>query len=196
VSYTALPTKNPGDLLTSALWNTYLQGNADSGFARMLADTTLVAAAASISFASIPATFAHLMLVGLARGDTAATSIALQLRFNNDSAANYNVEVLTATAAVAAAATNTGLTAGWGNAIPAATAAAGHFSPVVIFIPNYASATPDKSLFGLGFLPANPQLQIAGSLWASTAAINRIDLFAGAGNLLAGTRFTLYGLPQ
>ncbi len=103
MGYAALPTKNPGDTLTSALWNTYLQGNADSGFMRMLADTTLGVAAASIDFTSIPQTFAHLMLALYGRGDTAVVNQFVRIRFNNDSGANYDYQEIHAAAAAVTA---------------------------------------------------------------------------------------------
>src|SRR5437879_836374 len=122
MAYTALPTKNPGDLLTSTLWNTYLQGNADSGFRRMLADTTLGVAAATIDFLSIPATFAHLLLELYGRGDTALTAANVNIRFNGDSAANYHWQNLDGGGATAQAsdAGAAAVTSGLAGNIPAA----------------------------------------------------------------------------
>ena len=55
-----------------------------------LAETLLVAPAASITFSGIPATFSHLEIEWHARGDVAGTSTTILLRLNNDSGANYD----------------------------------------------------------------------------------------------------------
>jgi hypothetical protein len=195
--YAALPTKNPGDVLTSALWNTYLQGNADSGFMRMLADSTLSGAAASIDFTSIPSTFAHLMLVAYLRGDNAAALISALLRANNDSAANYLFEQVSGAAAAASATSGAAQTAMTASGLCAAAgAAAGTFTPIVAFIPHYTNVVGAKTMLGLSFYAGTPQVQLLGNYWSSTAAINRLTLLPSVGNFIAGSRFTLYGLPQ
>lgn len=197
MSYTALPTKNPGDLLTSALWNTYLKGNADSGFMRMIADTTLGASAATVDFTSIPATFAHLMLVGLARGDTAAVTTSILLRFNGDAGASYAVELLQGSGAAASAAAATGGTSMQLGSIAAATAADTVFTPVWCLIPNYLNTVAGKDALSLCYSAGGTQLvQLAGGHWPNLTAVNRITLLLAAGNFLTGTRFTLYGVPQ
>jgi hypothetical protein len=194
--YAALPTKNPGDVLTSALWNTYLQGNADSGFMRMLADTTLGGSAASIDFTSIPSTFAHLMLVAYLRGDAVAAFVNALVRFNNDSGANYLYEQLNGSGATPGSSTASGQTAAMASQVAAAASAgAGLFTPIVAWIPGYASTVQTKNLLALSLYAGTPLLQLTGSNWSNTAAINRLTLLPSSGSWITGSRFTLYGLP-
>lgn len=200
--FVALPTKNPGDVLTSALWNTYLQGNADSGFMRMLADSTLIGSAASFDFTSIPATFAHLLLVVYARSDTAAVSDSVIARFNGDTGANYDYQTA---AAVATAVTAqevfaaTGVTLAGG--MPGGTAGANLFGVTDILIPHYANALNNKvahcrSGWKAGTATTNVQKRDADGYWRSNAAINRVTLVCSSGgNFVAGSRATLYGMP-
>lgn len=199
--YTALPTKNPGDVLTSALWNTYLQGNADNGFMRMLADTTLVGSAATIDFTSIPATFAHLRLAIYGRGDTVAVGTNILARLNNDSTAVYQYQLLLASAAVASAVEGLAQTSIVLGNMPAASAGANFFGACVIDLLHYAGATNQKVLeyltgFRSGGATGNGTTYKGSGWWANGAAINRLTLIPAAGNFVAGTRATLYGIPQ
>jgi hypothetical protein len=199
VSYTALPTKNPGDLLTSALWNTYLQGNADSGFVRMLADTTLGVDAASIDFTSIPATFAHLIAVLYAKSAAAAATDTLSLRLNGDVGTNYFIQQLagggaTAVASQPAAAAQGSVGVVAGSTGPAAT----EFGASLVIIPHYSQASNRKLWQALaGVIGSSADVRIViGEDSTITAAINRVTFLCNGGNLKTGSRATLYGLPQ
>jgi hypothetical protein len=198
VSYTALPTKNPGDVLTSALWNTYLQGNADSGFMRMLADSTLVGAQASFDFTSIPATFAHLMLVLFARGDTAASTTPVLMRFNGDTTAQYMFQLMFASATTVGASEGLTQTSIQAGVMPANTAGASEFGECDITIAHYTTANlkASNSRYGLRTASTTGTLITGASSGSwNGSAINRITLLPAAGNFVAGSRATLYGLP-
>jgi hypothetical protein len=94
---------NVGDVLTAAELNKSMGS---------LSDTTLGVSAASIDISSLPTTYAHLLLVGQLRSDTAAASTTALLRFNGDTGANYNGETLQGLTASA-----TAVAAGAGTAI-------------------------------------------------------------------------------
>jgi hypothetical protein len=202
VAYTALPTKNPGDLLTSALWNTYLQGNADSGFMRMIADTTLIATAASITFASIPATFAHLLGIFYARTTSATTTDdGVVAQFNGDTAANYDWQSLLANGATVTASQAQGATSLVAGDASGGASTANLFSACAFIIPHYAGTLGNKSFVGLhatkwAAAAAGAELRVLAGFWRSNAAINQIVLIPGSPNFAIGSRFTLYGLPQ
>jgi len=198
--YLVPPTKNPGDVLTSSLWNSYIRDNLDFGMVRPIADQVLGIAAASIDFTSIPATFAHLMVEIYAAGDTAAPSISVLARLNNDSSAIYSGETFSAVHA-----TLVGL--GYLNAaqltiaaMPAATGpGVNHRGAALLFIPNYAQPSGNKSVLGFSYYEnadtvAGQGLYHVGGIWKSAAAINRLTLLPGAGNFVASSRATLYGM--
>lgn len=164
-----------------------------------ISDTTAGGAVANIDISGIVATYAHLLVAIYARGDTAAATIASGMRFNGDSAANYDYQALQGSAAVASANetfASTFLSTGF---MPANTAGANLFSANLVFIPNYANATNNKQCISVGGLKVGVAstnlfaLTVAGS-WRSNAAINRITILPSAGNLVAGTRVTIYGL--
>lgn len=201
MAYTAPPTVLAGNIYTPVMYNTYLQNNADSGYMRMLADTTLGGAAASIDFTSIPATFAHLMLVVCARSDTAALTTSILVRLNNDSAANYDSQYVLGNGGTASAAeTFAGTSVSAGN-MPGGTAPANLFGQCDISIAHYAGSANNKVLrlsaaVKAGVTTTLLQSALAAGFWRSSAAINRITLIPAAGNFAAGSRATLYGLPQ
>ena len=193
--YAALPTKNPGDLLTSALWNTYLQGNADSGFMRMIGDTTLGGSVASIVFSSIPSTFAHLLVVCSLLSDQAADQ-QLWMRLNGDTSAHYRWQIVFGQGAVANATSDGGsLVAQAVIGFAGANASAGK-SHAAALISDYASVVRhafDASFFSIG---SSIQGGSGGGFINQAAAINSVTLLPAAGNFVAGGRATLYGLPH
>lgn len=196
----------PGDVLPAS-GTPFTQTLAASGAAsttgigamQLISDQLLTVAAAEISFASIPATFAHLLLAYYLRGDTAAATTALNLQFNADTGANYDIEVVLATAAAPAGAEVVAGTSLPPISIPAATAPAGQFGIGQLMVPHYAGSIGFKSLVGtFGYRSVHaggggPALAAFGD-WRNTAALNRIRLFPTAGSFIAGSRITLYGL--
>jgi len=163
-----------------------------------IADSTLGAAATSIDFPSIPQTYAHLQLVCSLRGDAAAATAGVQLRINGDAGATYFVERLRATAGTVSAfegLTTTGFLAD----ISGGTAPANHFSPVVFELPNYRIAGLAKAaVWTEGYLSAvaagGVTFQNGFGAWHVAGAITRLTLVASTGNLVSGSRATLYGL--
>lgn len=181
-----------GELITAAQLN---------GLPVKVADTTLSAAAATIDFSSIPSHYAHLMFIAYLRGDTAATQINVDLRFNNDSSALYDSSVFTvrdpSTVGTLAAVGATALTCAHA---PAASAPANAFTPVQILIPHYTNAANHKTVdsrFGmrLSTLVTGQYAGAGQGTWTAVAAVNRVTLLPSAGNFAIGSRVTLYGLP-
>lgn len=153
----------------------------------------------SLTIGSIPATYAHLLLVVYARSDVAAASASLGLQFNSDVGANYDFQRLTGAAATAAAAESFAQTSAAVGLMPANTAGANLFSANILFIPNYASASNNKlaialSSFRSGTTTTTMTTSMHAGFWRSNAAITQITLSSVSGNLVTGTRVTLYGM--
>lgn len=187
--YAAPPTKSPGDLITSALWNTYVEGNADSGFMRMIADTTLGSSQASVTFSSIPQTFAHLLVVAHVLQSTGSDSW-LTLKPNNDTTvANYDSVLAEASATAWAVSRATAV--GYGYVFKTRS---GNPSGGSVLLPDYQS-TSSRAWQGNGY--AGNDLTLGGSRWAGAAAITSLVLgLESGGSMDAGTRFTLLGIPH
>lgn len=155
-------------------------------------DATLGADAASVDITGIPSTYAHLMLVVYGRTTQATVESTLLLRFNGDTAGNYRHQRLEASGtSVAGAQTDAATSIQLGH-VPGASATADFFGGGVAQILHYAGSADFKSLFSDTYNAATRSAN--GGLWKSIAAINQITVLPGGGNLLAGTRVTLYGL--
>lgn len=164
-----------------------------------ISDTTLGSANANVDITGIPSTYAHLMLCVYARGDTAATFTNLNLRFNGDTAANYDSQVERGSAATVAVSESFAQTSGQTAFIAAGSATTNLFSAAQIVIPHYAGTTSNKtfrSTFALKFGTASTNMNVGifTGFWRSNAAINEITVLPTAGNLAAGTRVTLYAM--
>ena len=171
-----------------------------NGLPVMIANTTLSDLAASISFSSIPSHYAHLRVVAYLRSNTVATSTSTLLRFNADSGANYDVQYLQGLGAATAAAEGFAATSASVGPIPANTAGANLFGVHSMVIPHYANAINNKALvnstgYKFGTAASNMSASIFAAFWRSNAAITQVTITPGAGNLVSGSRATLWGWP-
>lgn len=164
-----------------------------------LAETILIAAAASIDFQSISAAYRHLKLVADLRSSAALTQEGCDMRFNNDSGANYDWQGVYSFGTAMASEEILGGSAGRLGFVTAANAPANVSSGFAIDIFNYAATTFNKSYGSLGTNKRGTSTQemltqyVAGA-WRSSAAINRVTILAASGNLAIGSMATLYGL--
>lgn len=199
MTFVTVADKSAGDAFSEAMWDTYIKDNLNKGVNRPIQDVILGGSAASFDFTSIDQNFAHLKLVLYTRGDTAALTQTVTVRFNNDSGASYDFEDATFAAAGIAAAESLLATSGRVGLMPAATSPANWFAGTTIDIPYYAGSANNKIAICQSFTPnnttaANHVIELAGTQWLSNAAITRITLLPGANNFVAGSRATLYGL--
>ena len=181
-----------------AAWAT--PSGSGGGALSVIGESVLGSAAASIDFSSIPATFRHLLIEFWGRSTDASTGTGLIIRFNGDTASNYDYQrdLGNGTTALATSAAGTNLPlVGF---VVGANATAGRAGAVSIRIPGYASTAFNKLALGVGgsvqgtatsgFLGENSFVN-----WRSTAAINQVTLsLQSGGNFAAGTIATLYGL--
>jgi hypothetical protein len=150
-------------------------------------DTTLGAGAASIDVTGIVGVYAHLKIVAYLRSDTAAVGTDIIVRFNADSAANYTT----------VNATQTSINSNAAALMPAASHAANAFGAYEIVIPHYAGTANNKSANAVGATNTTSTTMGAaafGGMWRSTAAITRITVSAAAGNIVTGSRLSIYAM--
>jgi hypothetical protein len=148
---------------------------------------------------SISQAYNHLKIILFGRGDNAANGILTLLRFNNDSAANYDWQDLFAQGAVAGGAETFAATTIRIGQVTGSTGDANLAGFIEIMIPCYALTTFEKRLSATSSAKVNTsangmQVDVFDGSWRSTAAINRITIFPTAGNFVAGSRLTIYGL--
>ena len=191
-NFTTVPDVTVGQSFPPSLWESAIMNNLNLGVCRQLADLTLTGSQSSIDFTSLPATFAHLMIRVLARGDTAATTVGMNVRFNGDTSTNYDD---------GSQSIGSSQTSGFVGNISGANAQANSFGSYSLWIPHYAQATSFKNLISLGFHATasgggNIVNWSQGVIWKlAPVAINEVTLLPGSGNFVAGSRASIYGLP-
>ena len=161
-----------------------------SGAVTLISTVTLTTTASTISFTSIPATYTHLRLTW--QGDMAGVYGNLFLRFNADTAGNYDYQVSSGSAATASA----------GQTFAAVYIAIGLIGSVTgggsIMIPNYKATTLNKVAISQGFTKygtasGNMFITNNGGTWRNSSAITQLDFTSDSGDFQNGTVFTLYG---
>lgn len=170
-----------------------------SGALTQIADSLLSGAGASFDFTGIAATYTSLTCILYCRGDVAATTTPVLLRFNNDSGTNYDWELLNAAAAAASAGEGIGATSVQIADAVGSTGPANAFTSSIITVPQYAGTTGQKCAYSYGgdkttVLSGGTFVRVYSGFWRSTLAISRITLLPTTGNFVAGSRATLYGL--
>lgn len=146
---------------------------------------TLTADAASATFSSIPTGFSDLTLV--ADCFVPSTGYNLVLRFNGDGGGNYSYKYLLGNGTSVSAGQNSNISSAYVGA------ALTTRSISVIDIFAYADTNKIKTIIsnaGNGTWGISTWV----SLWNSKSTITSITILPEAGNLSAGSKFTLYGV--
>lgn len=165
---------------------------------RRIAEVNLGADAADMTFTGIPATYRSLTLQLMVRSTTVATTENLYMRFNGDTAGNYDRQYFYGNNATMVAASAAAQVSIYLGLISGASAPANAASPLDIAIPDYARTTFEKTMMcrsfeKFGTVAGQFAAWISMGAWRSTAAITDIRVFPGANNFLAGSVATLWG---
>jgi hypothetical protein len=155
---------------------------------------------ASISFTSIPATYKHLQIRGIARKNGSQTGApGMNITFNDDTNNSYTVHYFqTDTATVSAYSTgvlrdnmNAMYFAGGGQT-------ANVFAPMIHDVLDYANTNKYKTLRSLSGPSSNVNaadldyIIIGSGAWHSTSAITKITI--GGNDFVQYSQFALYGI--
>ena len=164
-----------------------------------IASTTVgVGGAASISFTSIPSTYKHLQIRGLARSTTGSTGQDdLTITLNSDTTNNYFWHRLVGSGSSVSASAAGGLTSSnqFQEFLPRDGQTANVYGGSVIDILDYTNTNKYKTMRALGGSDANGTGSIVfdSAFWLSTSAITSITLTT-ASNWKQYTQFALYGV--
>ena len=175
-----------------------LEGAASSAM-ELIYEELLASAQASFDITSIPDSYKHLALIFQARSDDGAGQDTTWCRINNDSGSNYYSETLTVYAETTSPVESLGGTQIFTGNVPAAAAPAGAAGSGRLHLPNYAGTTFQKIIEGLavnrnGTVSTGVRQDHISGHWLNTAAINRLTLYPGNGEFIAGSQVSLYGL--
>jgi hypothetical protein len=196
MTFLPVPGRASGDLFTETMWDRYIRDNMNKGVLRPIADSGLLGGAtATISFSSVPTDFEALLVTACVRGDAAALSILVYVRFNDDAGNNYDREELNGPPNPGESLAEAGVLA-WN--VPAANAPASAFTGGPLLIAG-ANRAGQKWAYSIG---TTRTANASGGMtllhrcfcWRSTAVITKLTIVPSTGNFVANSRFTLYGL--
>lgn len=160
----------------------------------LLETIELTASAASVTFDNIPQSgYTDLKIVGSVRSDYSGQAIALRIN-PNGSTANMTGRVLLGSGSAASSFTDT---IAYASAV-ADTSTANTYNNVEWYIPNYTSSN-NKSISVDFVTETNATAAIMGlsaGLWSSSSAITSLVIATTAGNLMAYSTFSLYGVAD
>ena len=155
-----------------------------------IAAQCLTAAAASVTFSSIPATYTDLVLV-CNLGSTSALQ-AIIMRANNDTGSNYSYRMMRGNGSTASAEQQASQTQ-VRIAVAVDTSDKPGDENIITNIMNYSNTTTFKTFLGRAG-QAGTATEANVSMWRSTAAINRLDIGLTGSTFVPGSTFTLYGI--
>lgn len=167
----------------------------------LIAETTLGASAASVTFASIPQTYRHLVLFANARTDRAARTDYMNWQANADAAGNYDSSYLQAFNGGVTSVQTAGATYVIIGVIDGALATGSNFGGGFCYWPNYTNTNMRKVGNSKTF-KAGDQTVISGIVhtecgghWRNTAAITSLTIVPTTGpNFVQYSTFSLYGV--
>lgn len=165
-------------------------GGVAAGDYDLLETQILGSTQASVVFSSLGAyspTYKHLQL----RVVYADSSNASTLRLNGDTGSNYSMHQLFGDGGSVGSG---GATSQTSIFLPLTTNLSNQFGAYITDILDFGSTTKNTTIKSLGgYSSTGPYIMIRSGAYLSTSAITSITI-TGAGGLLAGSRFSLYGI--
>jgi hypothetical protein len=146
----------------------------------------------SITFSSIPSTYAHLQVRAVV---LTSTSTNYLLGFNGDSGANYTAHRIEGNGSSVGAAAFTGIGRSYIGFIPNTS----YPGTCIIDILDYANTNKYKvsrTLEGSDVNGATGYMTFWSGMWLNTAAINAINIVPVSGNFAQYSHFALYGIKS
>ena len=151
-----------------------------------IASQTLVSAASSVTFSSIPGTYTDLVLV--LSGTTTANDKAIRCQLNADTGSNYShTNVLGYSGGVLSQRNSSAAFWNIGNNFVTSQ------STLVAHFMSYANTNVYKTTLSAEAAGTSVATRIVG-LWRSTAAITSIKVYPISGSFAAGTTASLFGI--
>jgi hypothetical protein len=165
-----------------------------------LAVTTLSSTTASITFNGIPSEYKHLQIRAIARTDAGGgTTQNFNMTINNDTGIAYSFHQLLGNGSSASSYGENVNRTNCVQILHITTSAAGAniFGAGIIDILDYTNTNKNRTIRTLRGQEQNNSdsgIALQSYLYTGTAAVNRLDFFAGSGNLVANTSIALYGV--
>lgn len=159
---------------------------------------TLSSAQATVEFTNIPQTYTHLQIRCLARSSVADTFTSIEIRYNGDTASNYNWHYLMGDGASATSGASAPDTLIRAINFASNNLSANIFGTYVMDILDYRNTNKFKTIRILGGTDANGSgaLNLGSGAWRNSAnAITSIRLQpSNSANFAVNSSFALYGV--
>ena len=188
-------------LKTKQKYGTLLAGNEffmPSAFESIATVTVSGSAVSSIDFTSIPNTYQHLQIRGIAKTSTAGYVKSVRARLNSDSGTNYTSHYLYGDGSSVISAGPVGTSfMNIADAGAAGSSATSTFGSFIIDVVDYASTSKYKTIRTFNGMDANSgggEVALNSNLWLSTSAISSITFILDSANFAVGTSIALYGV--
>jgi len=176
------------------------QGIAAGDFDSIATTTVGAGGAATVTFSSIPGTYAHLQIRILGRTTASSTApylTGIRATFNSDSASNYSWHWLDGSGSAATAGAGTSQAYLYVGNVTDSTATSNTFGASICDILDYKDTNKYKTvryLFGADGNGAG-YVEFGSGNWRSTSAITSITMVPTAGTSFAQySSFALYGI--
>ncbi len=174
-------------------------GAGGGGSFESIATATGTGSSGTITFTSIPSTYKHLQVRGIARGGASLAPLYFYLQLN--SVSGYACHHLRGNGASVDATADTARTYAElaGGGADSTFMAANIMGGIIIDIHDYASTTKNKTIRCLAGTDRNGSdgiiaLSSALATGLGTTAVNELKLIAASGNWTTSTTFALYGI--
>jgi hypothetical protein len=182
-----------------------ISGNLITGAFDSIATVTTTAGQTAVNFLSIPATYKHLQVRGIARANESnpGDGSGIYMRLNGNNAANYWYQRIYC---VRGTANNNGAADYQANTtypdcgiITSASQPASIYGGLIIDIPDYANVNIKhsgsvQSGFATTSSSTNQYTHTGAFAWNSASAIYEINMIVGTGSFAAGSVISLYGI--
>lgn len=172
------------------------QQNAFAGNFDSIATLTGTGSSGTITFSSIPSTYKHLQIRGIAK-DTGAGGPQINLTLNSDTGSNYARHRLIGNGSSASATGNASLANVPMLASAGLPTAADTYGALIIDILDYTSTNKNKTIRVLSGQDSNGSGGVdftSGLYFATPAAITSITLSLSSSNYTTASTFALYGV--
>jgi hypothetical protein len=156
-----------------------------------ITNQTLVSAASTITFSSIPSIYTDLLLVSNIRFVGGGGESVMNCQINSDTGSNYSYTRLVGDGSSASSDRSSNRT---DILVGAGTDTSNQWSVSTANFLNYSNTTTNKTVLTRTNVASSRVMAIV-NLWRNTSAISSLYIFNnGATNFAIGSTFTLYGI--
>jgi len=151
----------------------------------------------TVTFSSIPSTFKHLQIRGLARVTGSVVQNGTKVQFNSDTGANYTYHTLYGTGSSAIAYGEANTNQSFMDKFAGASASSNVFGAIVCDVLDYLDTNKYKTSRSLGGVDNNGSgvIHLTSGVWRNTNAITSITLSPFDGfSYVQYSHFALYGI--